>query len=213
MKAGVSAIIIAISMMAAPVWSAPDTVAIKENQHYQVLDTGQAIPNNQLEVLEFFSFACPHCAHLEPTLQSWRKTLPKGVTFRRVPVIFRPQWENLAKVYYTLDGLKLAHLEPEVFKAIHEQNLDLSNTEEFMKWLGKHKVDEKKALMFYESFTVSTKVSQAKTLAQHYRIEGVPLLIVGGRYKTDVAMAGGAEKVPDVLNQLINIAQKKPFSK
>lgn len=75
--------------------------------------------------------------------------------------------------------------------------------------MSKHKVDEKKAQAYFDSFTVSTKISQAKSLAQHYAVEGVPLLIVGGRYVTDVAMAGGPEKLLAVLDQLISVAQKR----
>lgn len=103
MKIEVSAVIIAMSMIvASPVLAAPQpaaTVTVKPSQQYRELPAAQIIPSNQVEVIEFFSFACPHCAHLEPTLQSWRKTMPKGVVFRRVPVVFRPQWEILAKVY------------------------------------------------------------------------------------------------------------------
>ena len=41
-------------------------------------------------------------------------------TFRRIPVMFQPRWEDLAKVYYTLEALgEEAKLSPEVFAAIH----------------------------------------------------------------------------------------------
>ncbi|MES2206413.1 MAG: thiol:disulfide interchange protein DsbA/DsbL [Pseudomonadota bacterium] len=214
MKTAVSALLVAASLFFMPfsyaASTATSTEAIKENQQYKVIQLKQApLPSTQIEVIEFFSFGCPHCAHLEPTLQAWRKTLPANVSFRRVPVVFRPQWENLAKVYYTLDALKLSQLEPLVFKAIHESNEDLTSEEIFLKWAKKQKVDEKNARTMFESFTVNTRVSQAKTLAQYYQVEGVPLLIVANKYQTDVQMAGGPEKVPAVLNHLIRLAQNK----
>ncbi|HZR70224.1 MAG TPA: hypothetical protein VFB01_14380, partial [Burkholderiales bacterium] len=47
---------------------------------------------NKIEVIEFFSYGCPHCADLEPILEQWLKTLPPDVQFRRVPVLFQPRW-------------------------------------------------------------------------------------------------------------------------
>jgi protein dithiol oxidoreductase (disulfide-forming) len=184
-------------------------VAYKENVHYKEVSFGQTVPGHEIEVLEFFSFACPHCASLEPTLQTWKKGLPKGVVFRRVPVVFRPQWENLAKAYYTLEALGLENLEPEVFKAIHQEKQDLSVSSTFISWLVKHHVDEKKAQSTYDSFTVTTRASQAKGMAQQYQIEGVPTIIVGGHYMTDVSKAGSMEALPNLINHLIQLAQKK----
>jgi protein dithiol oxidoreductase (disulfide-forming) len=187
----------------------PVPTVFKENTNYKVVSLGQTVPGREVEVVEFFSFACPHCAHLEPTLQTWKKNLPKGVVFRRVPVVFRPQWESLAKAYYTLEVLNVGYLESEVFKAIHEEKQDLSVPSAFISWLVKHHIDEKKAKAAYESFTVITKASQAKGVAQQYQIEGVPTIIVGGKYMTDVAKAGSVEAVPSLLNHLIHLSQKK----
>src|SRR5262245_32614090 len=55
-----------------------------------------------IEVIEFFSYGCPHCADFEPILQGWLKTAPPDVQFRRVPVLFQEAWVPLAKIYYTL---------------------------------------------------------------------------------------------------------------
>ena len=30
----------------------------------------------KIEVIEFFSYSCPHCGEFEPSLQDWLKTLP-----------------------------------------------------------------------------------------------------------------------------------------
>ena len=34
----------------------------------------RACPPGKIEVLEFFSYACPHCSAFEPTLEAWEKT-------------------------------------------------------------------------------------------------------------------------------------------
>lgn len=42
----------------------------------------------KIEVMEFFSYGCPHCADLHPLLKAWAKQLPADVVLRRVPVSF-----------------------------------------------------------------------------------------------------------------------------
>ncbi len=74
----------------------------------------------KIEVIEFFSYGCPHCGEFEPVLDGWLKTIPSDVQFRRVPVMFQDRWVPLAKIYYTLEALgEEARLSPEVFTAIH----------------------------------------------------------------------------------------------
>src|SRR5215510_11291874 len=59
----------------------------------------------KIEVIEFFSYGCPHCADFEPVVDGWLKTLPPDVEFRRIPVMFQEKWIALAKVYFTLQAL------------------------------------------------------------------------------------------------------------
>ena len=35
----------------------------------------------KIEVLEFFSYACPHCNAFEPSVEAWSKKLPADVAF------------------------------------------------------------------------------------------------------------------------------------
>src|ERR1700682_2313870 len=87
----------------------------------QPVETGRKI-----EVIEFFSYGCPHCNDLEPFLQQWVKTLPPDVQFRRVPVMFQDRWKALAKAYYTLDAMgEDVRLSPDLFKAVHVNGLPL----------------------------------------------------------------------------------------
>ena len=52
---------------------------------------------DKVEVIEFFSYACPHCAAFNPSVGQWAAKLPSNAVFVRVPVSFgRPQWGQLA---------------------------------------------------------------------------------------------------------------------
>src|SRR5678809_1170420 len=90
-----------------------------EGKNYARLKVPQPVESGKkIEVIEFFSYGCPHCSDLEPYLQNWFKTAPADVQFRRVPVMFQERWKVLAKIYYTLDALgEETRLSPDVFKA------------------------------------------------------------------------------------------------
>ena len=165
----------------------------------QPVETGQKI-----EIIEFFSYGCPHCSDLEPILQAWLKTLQPDVQFRRVPVMFQQRWETLAKIYYTLDAMgEEARLSPEVFKAIHVEGLPLYDDKAFFDWAARHGLDRARVAEVYNSFGVASKFTRAKVLAQTFNIQSVPTMIVDGKFVTGSDLVGIHEKLPPVLDALI----------
>jgi thiol:disulfide interchange protein DsbA len=165
----------------------------------QLVETGKKI-----EVIEFFSYGCPHCNDLEPFLQAWMRTLPPDVQFRRVPVMFQQRWEGLARVYYTLEAMgEEARLSPEVFKAIHVNGLPLYDDKAFFDWAASHGLDRARVAEVYNSFGVNSKFNRAKVLAQAYNIQSVPTVIVDGKFVTSSDRVGTHEKLPPVLDELI----------
>ncbi len=59
--------------------------ALTEGQEYHLVQPPlKTLDPKRVEVLEFFWYGCPHCFALEPDLNAWLKTLPKGVYIRRV---------------------------------------------------------------------------------------------------------------------------------
>ena len=163
----------------------------------------------KIEVIEFFSYGCPHCADLEPHLQAWLKRLPADVQVRRVPVAFQPSWENLAKVYYTLELMgEDVKLTPDVFSAIHGGNrTNLANDTRFFEWAASKGLDRKKVEDTYKSFGIAGKLGRAKQLAQTYNIQSVPTLIVDGKFLISSSSAGGHDNVPTVVDAAIATAR------
>jgi thiol:disulfide interchange protein DsbA len=80
---------------------------------------------DKTEVIEFFSYACPHCNELNPILNQWVAKLPADVAFRKVAVGFNILFYQLtAKLFYTLDAMgESKRLDEAVFKAIHSQGV------------------------------------------------------------------------------------------
>src|SRR6185369_6375562 len=142
----------------------------------------------KIEVLEFFSYGCPHCAEFNPLVVAWAAKLPGDVVFKKVPITFgRAAWVTTSRLYYTLDITgDLARLESDVFKAIHVERVNLFDERTLTEWVAKKGVDAKKFADTFKSFGVSSKVSRADQMAQAYKIQGVPSLAIDGKF-----MVGG----------------------
>jgi thiol:disulfide interchange protein DsbA len=161
-------------------------------------------PAGKIEVVEFFWYGCPHCNALEPALEAWVRKLPADVVFRRVPVAFGAVHEAHQRLFYTLEALgQLAAVHPKVFAAIHTQRQRLEKEAEqivFLKGVG---VDTSRYAELSKSFSVQTKMRQAKQLADAYDIDGVPTLGVHGRFHTSGSLAGDNMRALAVAEALI----------
>ena len=165
--------------LAGPAWSqAP-------GKDYTLIEPAQATDNPaKIEVIEFFSYGCPHCSDFNPVLNAWAAKLPADVAFRKVPVTFgRAAWANIARLYYTLEATgDLAKLDGAVFKAIHDERVPLFEERTLTEWVAKKGADPKKFSETFSSFGIMSKVKRADQIAQAYRIQGVPAIAVDGKY-------------------------------
>ena len=164
---------------------------------------------NKIEVLEFFSYGCPHCSSFEPSVEAWVKKLPADVAFHRVPVPFLANAENLMRTYYSLETMgQVNAMQRKVFAAIHVDRERLDKPSDIVALVNKNGVDGAKFLDVFNSFSVATSVTRAKKLSAAYKLEGVPALTVQGRYATSPSQAGGPEQALAVADFLIQRARK-----
>ena len=163
----------------------------------------------KVEVLEFFSYACGHCYRLEPFLEAWTKKLPPDVVFKRVPGAGSDAWTQLATLYYSFEAMgKLDALHAKAFEAMHAQNVNLAAARTREPWLQKNGIDVAQYQAVERSFSVQSKVSRAKQMMGAYKVDGVPMLVVNGKYVTSNAHAGGPEGVVRVLDFLVAQARR-----
>ena len=181
-----------------------------EGKNYRRIPNPQPVETGKkIEVIEFFSYGCPHCAELEPYLDTWLAKAPQDVAFRRVPVMFQTQWVALAKVYYTLDALGVEpKLSPNVFRAIHgSQHLALWDTGKFYDWAAGQGLDRKKVEEVFSSFAIDGKMKRAMQLAQQYNIQAVPTVIVDGKFVTSSSDVGTHAQLPAAIDELVSKAR------
>ncbi|MDB5867484.1 MAG: thiol:disulfide interchange protein DsbA [Betaproteobacteria bacterium] len=169
---------------------------------------------NKIEVIEFFSYACPHCATLEGPLNAWLKRKPADVELRRVPVIFNESWVPFARLYYTLETMGLIDkLHGEVFTAVHDQKVRLQDPKVMADWVATKGVDKQKFVDTYNSFAVQSRTQRSPDLTKRYGVEFTPAIAVDGRYLTAPSMTATGNSVDfdrffKVLDSLIATARK-----
>ncbi|MFZ5547715.1 MAG: thiol:disulfide interchange protein DsbA/DsbL [Pseudomonadota bacterium] len=181
-----------------------------EGRQYKRL--AQPLPvsaNGKVEVVEFFWYGCPHCYALEPMVEQWAAKLPADVAFRRVPAAFTPQYEFHQKVFYALEAMGQVHaVHRKLFDAIHQQKRRMGTEDEVAAFVATLGVDATKFKDMLKSFSVIGKARQARSLADGYRIEGVPAIGVHGRYLTSPSMVGGNERTFEVVDFLVAQARQ-----
>ncbi|MEJ2142575.1 MAG: thiol:disulfide interchange protein DsbA/DsbL [Gammaproteobacteria bacterium] len=159
---------------------------------------------SKIEVVELFWYGCPHCFRLEPRIKQWKKNKPANVEFVRVPAIFNKRWELHAKAFYTAEVLGvLDKIHTPLFDEIHVRKKHLNNKSKLKAFFVKHGVKAEDFDNTFDSFMVNIKVNRARDLSKRYGIDGVPSLVVNGKYLTDGPMASGHENLMKILDFLI----------
>ena len=190
------------SMLMANVGQAMDIQAGK-----QYVELSSPVPVEQagkIEVIEFFWYGCPHCYSFEPVINPWVAKLPSDVNFIRIPAFFGGLWDAHGQMFLTLQSMGVeSKVHQAIFKAIQEDKRPLAKPEDMAIFLASQGVDQQAFLDTYNSFAVQGAVANAKQFASEYKVMGVPTMIVNGKYRTDVGMAGGQEAILQVVDALI----------
>ena len=186
--------------------SRPATSSFKEGANYSKVVPAQptTVGPGQVEVVEVFWYGCGHCFALDPAIESWRKQGKPGyVQFVRIPAMWNDTTRMHARLFYTAEALgKLDELHSDIFREINVKGNGLNtvaNITAFFRERGVSPDDFQKA---FSSFAVENKLQRADFLNRRYRIESVPTIIVNGKYRTDVGMAGGEPQLFKLIGEL-----------
>lgn len=185
--------------------------AFIEGVHYTALRETQPVQTGeQIEVVELFWYRCPHCFRLEPYIARWKRNKPANAELVELPAILNDNWAFGARIYYTLEALGLAEqLHSAVFNAIHRARRPLNTREQFADWAAENGADRDAVMAAFDSFAVESKMRFAGLMSRKYRITGVPAIVVDGKYRTSVQLAGSHERLLEVINHLVDKAAKE----
>jgi thiol:disulfide interchange protein DsbA len=182
-----------------------------EGKTYTRLPSPQpvAVPG-KIEVIEFFGYWCPHCAALEPSLEAWAAKLPGDVNFRRLPVGWSAMHEPYQRLFFALEVLGLGPaMNGKVFNAVHVQRLRLDTDAGLAVFAQANGIDKAKLDGAMKSFSVAAKVRMANQAWQAYHLEGVPAIIVDGRYFVQPEGDTGGASAMRVVDALVRKVRTK----
>lgn len=185
---------------------------VQEGRDYKVLSAEQQAANKPagpLEVQYFFFYGCPHCYRLQPGLKNWESSMPRGTVFTLVPVMFNSTMTTMANAFYALESLgKRKQLHDAIFKAMNEENIDLTSEAAITNFVSQHGVDAEAFTAAYHSSGTQGKVQAAGKLNAAMMIRGTPTLIVNGKY-----MITGLtpDEMIRVLTEVVRLAGSSPM--
>lgn len=159
---------------------------------------------SMIEVREFFWFGCPHCFKLESFAQAFAKDLPEGVVFMQTPAPLNKSWMNHAHAFYVMEALgKTEEMVPALFNQLHVAKNKIFTQEQLAAFFEKYDVPTSDFNKLFQSFSVRTKVRQAEAFARAARLNGVPAMVVNGKYVVGTRQAKGFPRMMQIVNFLI----------
>lgn len=218
MKRAFATLLALVAIAIAPL---PATGArFEEPKHYVSVASAKApAADARIEVIEFFSWSCPHCMRFEPYLYKWLQAKPADVDFVKVPVVPDPPTKtesafvNQAKAYYALEGMgQLGRLSDEFFRAMVDERQRMVDEQAITKFVARFGVDSEAFRQAFNSFEVDSKLRRAYQLAKEYQINSWPKMVVDGRYKSGEVES--YQQMADLTSFLVEQARRlrKPAS-
>lgn len=198
------ALILLALAMAAPAWAQP-AEPFQLGKHYYAIDPPQPTSSgNKIEVLEIFMYTCPHCYDLEPYLVKWKATAPADVAYSGFPAAWNPAAEAFARAFFAAETLGILEKSHEaMFDALHKQHTPMQNMEGIAEWYSQFGVTKEQFLSAANSFAVNSKIGRSNTMLPRWGVQGTPSIIINGKYRFDVASAGGHQNVAPLIDYLV----------
>jgi len=159
---------------------------------------------DKVVVTEVFWYGCPHCFRFEPYVERWASDLPEGVVFEQVPSVIVSRWVEHARAYYAFKMMgALDQLHTAFFDALHLKRQRLNDVEAIAGFVVDQGLDEKAFREHYASFAVQTQISKNGRKEKRYGHDGVPAVIVNGKYLVTSSMSGSNDRMIQIMDFLI----------
>lgn len=175
-------------------------------EHYFVLE--RPVPtrdSNKIEVVEMFSYGCPHCYEFDAPIQEWSKQQSSDVDFWVLPAVWNKPMELYARAFYTVGALNIAeNVHQALFAAIVIEQKSIRNESDLAEFFAQHGVDKQAFTEVINSTAVKTRARHAEERVRLYKTAGVPEIIVNGKYRIDRMRAGGPAEMLMVADFLID---------
>ena len=193
---------------------APAPATFEEGKDYLAIpsnpSTDSVKTKDKITVIEFFNYGCPACSKLDPALEKWAANKPHHVVFKRIPVVFDPGWDVYAKTYLVVHQMNLDEkVTPAIFKAIHDDGIDLSNKDAMADFLNGKELKKEDFLNLYNSPEIDIDMAKNKKITSDFLVFQIPGIVIDGKYKVDPSLSGGdSARLIETVDYLIKLESK-----
>lgn len=179
-------------------------------KNYFVIEPTQATTTgDKIEVVEVFSYACPHCNEVAPMVADIKKRLPANAEFVLIPAQFGfSAWQTFAKGFYTAQALGLVEkTHADLFRKIYvDHKIDIRSPSfaSLADFYSNYGVSAEDFIATSNSFAIKAKLKRNEELIKAYGVEGTPTFIINGKYRISGQSAGSYNKVEPLIHYLID---------
>ena len=183
----------------------------KEGKNYtRMIPTQPTVGGaDKIEVAEVFMYSCPHCYDLEAYINRWAEDKDPSIRFVQIPASFNQLAVLHAQLYYTeiflgksgklKDPIAFRNM---VFEEYHRRANRLTSQMAIQRLFARAGVSADDFNRTWNSFEVNQALRVAADLARRYNITSVPMVIVNGKYRTNMGMAGSYPKLIELIDEL-----------
>nr|WP_046305489.1 thiol:disulfide interchange protein DsbA [Blochmannia endosymbiont of Camponotus (Colobopsis) obliquus] len=173
-----------LSFILGVIWSSSIfSMIIHEGQQYTKLNRPV---DNAPQILEFFSFYCPHCYQFEEVyhiFSSIKKFLPDNIKIVRYHVDFLGQiGQQLTHAWAMAIVLGIEDkVNQLMFEALHRER-SIKSVEDIRTVFLKSGVSSKEFDLFWNSCSVQNLILTQQQAASDFQLRGVPSIFINGKY-------------------------------
>lgn len=181
----------------APQWEA--------GKNYQLIEPAVETSSDTVEVVEVFSYACPHCANFQPFAERIKAELPAGATYEYKPAVFFPQWEPYARAFLVAKSMGIldkAH--GALFDALHRDHRPIRSLQDLAHFYADFGVEPGQFLSTAESFVINDELQKDVLWGRRAGVMGTPTIIVAGKYRAEASGAGGNAQLVELTKWLVD---------
>lgn len=183
-----------------------------EGVHFVRLEAvGTETADRSGELIEVFSYACPHCYMFEPALVLWNHYMAAELNLKlvRVPMTTDAEAYGYSHLFYTLNALGRDDLHCIVYDAIHRGRASLISKRDDAETLKlqaefveKYGIPRKRFAEVYTSARIQQEVATAALYTRRFLVDRTPTLVINGQFKTDAIRAGGDSNLFAIIKAL-----------
>jgi thiol:disulfide interchange protein DsbA len=174
-----------------------------EGQHYTVLKSPIKAASNELT--EFFSFSCPGCYAIEPSLQSLVENQAE-ISLRRVHAPFGGRNAKYAQKVFVLMVLLGEELSKQaIFDRIHLARDTFDSDQEVVRYFTDLAYDEATVSGTLRSFSADAMIRRMNKEVISGQITSVPTLIWAGKYQINLQALADQSSLSELIAYLVSL--------